>query len=203
MNSENAMTKRALLRTVLVPCSLLLTIATARAATAYLDPAGNDAWSGRMRSANTDRTDGPVGSLAGARDALRRIRAREGHDEPSRVVVADGLYSLEVPVVFSPRDGGSPGAPVVYTAAEGARPILSAGRKITGFTVGADGLWRASIPEVAAGKWYFEQFYVNNRWATRCRTPDQGYHYTLKPAGTGVNPLTGARENLEKNAFVA
>lgn len=37
----------------------------------------------------------------------------------------------------------------------GARPVFSGGRAITGWQRGADGVWTARVPDVAAGKWYF------------------------------------------------
>ena len=60
--------------------TLLATALVAGAATAgetilYVSPQGADQWSGRTAEANADRTDGPLATLAGARDALRRLRA--------------------------------------------------------------------------------------------------------------------------------
>ncbi|MCK4962349.1 MAG: hypothetical protein KAS19_07675, partial [Anaerolineales bacterium] len=37
----------------------------------YVSPQGNDRWSGRRTRPNKERTDGPVASLAGARDKIR------------------------------------------------------------------------------------------------------------------------------------
>jgi len=41
----------------------------------YLSPHGDDRWSGGLASPLADRTDGPVATLQGARDAVRRFRA--------------------------------------------------------------------------------------------------------------------------------
>ena len=41
----------------------------------HVSPAGNDAWSGTAPEPNVDKTDGPLASLQGARDALRKLRA--------------------------------------------------------------------------------------------------------------------------------
>ena len=51
-----------------------ITGAAAGDVTLYAAPDGNDAWSGRLERPNADGTDGPVASLAGARDAVRRAR---------------------------------------------------------------------------------------------------------------------------------
>jgi hypothetical protein len=129
----------------------------------HVAPAGDDAADGSQAK--------PVGSLIGARDALRRRRAA-GDGRPVRVVVADGTYRFAEPLTLMPGDGGTPDAPFRYEAAPGARPVFSGGRVITGFQPAKDGLWVARIPEVAAGDWYFEQLFVNGRRAVRARTPN-------------------------------
>ncbi|MBE0542786.1 MAG: hypothetical protein IH623_15625, partial [Verrucomicrobia bacterium] len=40
----------------------------------HVSPRGDDAWSGIPAKPNADKTDGPVATLAGARDALRKAR---------------------------------------------------------------------------------------------------------------------------------
>ena len=49
--------------------------ATAEGTTLYVATDGNNAWSGARPEPNADGTDGPLASLAGARDALRGLRA--------------------------------------------------------------------------------------------------------------------------------
>jgi len=172
----------------------LLAVGT-RAETLYVAPIGSDHWSGRA--------DRPLASLAGARDALRRFRANGGGRGPVHVVVAGGAYSLTAPFVLTPDDGGAPDAPVVYEAAPHARPVFSAGRAITGFHRRADGLWATRLPDVAAGRWYFEQIWVNNRRAARAGTPEGTYLYTRAKVGAGIDPQTGQRADLSRRAFVA
>ena len=163
---------------------------------------GNDRWSGRIARPNEGKTDGPLASLGGARDAVRRLRS-SGKRRPVRVQIAAGTYMLHEPVVFTPRDSGASGAPVVYEAAAGARPVFTGGRRITRFERRDDGAWSAHVPDVAAGKWTFEQLYVNGRRATRARTPNRFYHHMLGKAPYGVDPLTGKTANLANGAFIA
>lgn len=115
------------------------------------------------------KPDSPIASLAQARDAARKLR-ESGDQAPIIVHVYDGTYPLTEPVVFEPRDSG-----VSYEAAPGAKPIFTGGRKVTGFKAGANGVWTIQIPEVAAGKEYFEALWVNGQRATRARTPNEGY----------------------------
>jgi hypothetical protein len=60
----------------------------ALAATFYVAPDGNDTWSGRLSSVNSLRTDGPLASLPGARDAVRRFQTKGPQPEPVRVLIA-------------------------------------------------------------------------------------------------------------------
>jgi hypothetical protein len=155
--------------------------AFATEAVIHVAPTGNDAADGSRAK--------PVGSLIGARDAVRRIRAA-GNAGPVRVLVADGTYRLAEPLVLTPEDGGSAEAPVRYEAAPGAKPVFSGGRRITGFRAGENGLWVADVPEVAAGHWYFEQLWVDGRRARRATAPNTNWEEIAKvPAPPGSSFL--------------
>jgi hypothetical protein len=118
-------------------------------------------------------------------------------------VVAGGTYRLAEPIVFGPEDSGTEQCPITYEAAPGAEAILSGGRVIGGFRAGPGGVWTANVPEVAQGRWYFEQLYVGGRRATRARSPNQFYYYTQGQVLSGVDPATGIPVNLLNRAFVA
>ena len=129
---------RTRLPIVLRLCSvliLLLTLPTVcgHAESLYLSPQGNDHWSGRLPKPNGSRTDGPLASLEGARDAVRRLRTPGKPLEPVHVIIGDGMYVLPRTLILTPDDGGSPEAPVIYGAAPDAHPVFSGGRRITGF----------------------------------------------------------------------
>jgi hypothetical protein len=121
--------------------------------------------------------DGPIKTLAQARDMIRQQKEAEGLKEPVRVIVADGRYPLSEPFVLTAADSGTADCPISYEAAPGATPVFSGGRIITGFQPDKDGLWSVRILDVANGKWYFEQLFVNGRRAVRARTPNKWYHY--------------------------
>ena len=99
----------------------------------HVAPDGNDAWSGKLERPNGAKTDGPLGSLAGARDALRRLKQQGMGGAPVRVSFAGGTYALGAPVEFVAEDSGTEAAPVVYEAAAGAKPHFTGGRIITGW----------------------------------------------------------------------
>ena len=192
------------MRTTLATLTLLaaMTAVPAMAETVvYVSPQGRDTWSGALATANPDRTDGPLASLAGARDAVRRLRAQKPPAEPVRVVFADGAYPITAAVTFTPADSGTASSPTTFEAAPGALPVIEGGRRIHGFQVGSDGRWVTVIPEVRAGKWMFEQLFVNGRRATRARTPNTQYVYATGRVGEGIDPATGKLADLSGRAF--
>jgi hypothetical protein len=132
--------------------------------TIHVSPGGNDSWSGRLASPNRDGTDGPVASLKGARDAIRRMPERTG---AVTVTIADGVYPLLEPVLLEPLDSGTASAPITYEAAPGAKPIFSGAVQLTPWAATRDGLWRSRLP----GGIRAEQLWVNGRRATPAAVP--------------------------------
>ena len=61
--------------------------------TLYVAPSGHDDWSGSLPAPNRDLTDGPLASLAGARDALRRLKDGGALTGPATVYVRGGTYT--------------------------------------------------------------------------------------------------------------
>ena len=95
------------------------------------------------------------------------------------VLVSEGTYTLTKPFVLTPEDSGTKECPIIYEAEAGIRPVFSGGRVIKGFKRGEKGIWQTHIQQVAEGKWYFEQLFVNGRRAVRARTPNKFYHYMV------------------------
>jgi len=143
----------------------------------YVSPEGNDAWTGRFAKPNVEGTDGPLASLTGARDRIRQLKLTVSLTGPVRVIVMQGVYRLDQPLVLEVQDSGTAQCPIVYEAAPQAIPVFSGGRVITGFRPYKDGIWQANVPAVAKGNWYFEQLFVDGCRATRARTPNQFYFY--------------------------
>jgi hypothetical protein len=163
-------------------------VASAQTINFYVTPDGNDHWSGRLPRPNPQKTDGPLASLKGARDAVRRLKAQSPLTQPVRVLVTEGNYALTEPLVLTPEDSGTEQCPITYEAASRTFTVFSGGRVITGFKPNAEGIWTTNIPEVKAGQWYFEQLWVNGRRAVRARTPNKFYFYMLRRPGQGMDP---------------
>ncbi|MFJ9123859.1 discoidin domain-containing protein [Streptomyces sp. NPDC102340] len=94
-------------------------------------------------------------SLDGARDAARALAGRS-----VRVELAGGTYALSRPLELGAKDSG-----VTWAAAPGARPVLSGGRAITGWSANADGTWTAPVPEGVTPR----QLFVDGVRAVRAR----------------------------------
>lgn len=150
--------------------------AAADAAELFVSPLGNDAWSGKLAEPNADRTDGPLATLHKARDQARRLKAAG----PVTVLVRGGTYSMQQPLVLEPQDSGTAERPLVFAAYPGEQPVLSGGRRITGWQRGPGELWQVELPEVRAGQWYFRQLFVGSSRRQPARSPNDGYHRIAK-----------------------
>jgi len=122
----------------------------------------------------------PFATLSRARDAVRALIAA-GLKRDVTVEIAGGRYELDGPVVFGPADSGTAEHAVTYAAAAGETPVFSGGRTIRGLTRTAEGRWTGRIDDVAAGRWRFNELFVNGRRAVRARYPNEGFHRLVKP----------------------
>lgn len=87
----------------------------------HVSPSGDDKAPGTQAR--------PVRALTRAQALVRRNNAKRD----VTVVLADGVYTLDAPLLFRRADGGLNGHAVTWRAAEGAQPMLSGGRVVSGF----------------------------------------------------------------------
>ena len=194
------MRRYSALRMVL-PSLLLAATATLAAdvpaAHFFVAPGGKDTWSGRLAARNADGSDGPLGSLTGARDAVRRLKAKGPLSQPIIVLLRGGKYTVSEPVQFSAQDSGTEEAPITYAAYPGERPIFSGGVPITGWRKGEGPLWTTVVPEVKAGRWYFRSLFIDGKRKAPARTPNEGANFSARP----IKPIDRkARPESETNA---
>lgn len=72
----------------------------------------------------------PLATLAGARDAVRKMRAARGGQLPEggvHILVHGGTYPASGSFVLGAEDSGTDASPIVYQAAPGETPILDGG----------------------------------------------------------------------------
>jgi len=145
------------------PCawlvSLLAAVATVGAAEVYVSPAGSDNATGTKAE--------PLATLHAAQRKVRELRARgEG---PVTVTVMEGTYYLPKTLVFTPADGGTKDAPVTWTAAAGARVVISGGQRVAlDWKPYKNGIVQAGVPN----DFESDQLFVNGRRLPMARYPN-------------------------------
>ena len=131
------------------------------------------------RDDNPGTRESPLASMAGARDAVRRI-LQAGTDEDVTVLFRGGPYPLQGPVVFGLEDSAPAGRTITYAAWPGETPVFSGGRRIDGWRQTSRSTWTASLPEAAAGQWAFRCLYINGQRRTLARSPDDGRYFRME-----------------------
>jgi hypothetical protein len=110
------------------------------AADLHVSPKGNDS--------NPGTREKPLASLAGARDAVRKLN----RDAPITVHFAAGTYFVGKAIEFAAQDSGTEKAPVIYQAASGAVVRFTGGKEVTGWNPVTDPAVLARLPEEARGR---------------------------------------------------
>ena len=160
-----------------VAVSTVYGASAAKDADFYVSPDGNDDWSGELAEPNSAATDGPFATPRRARDAVRELIQTRGLTKPIKVLIRGGTYRISAPITLGPQDSGRSWAPVTYAAYPGEQPVISGGRRVTGWEKREDGLWVAHIQDVEDGEWYFRQFFVDGERRQRARMPNEGEGY--------------------------
>ena len=159
----------------------------------FVSTEGNDTWSGKLPAPNRSRTNGPFATIGAAQRAARAVKGQASPRTSVRISIRGGHYSLRKPLVFNPVDT-DPDAPhsrtlerkpwyapftVTYSAYTDEKPVISGGRRITGWKeepLNGRTVWVANLPAVRRGQWYFRQLWVNGTRRQRPRLPRQGFY---------------------------
>jgi Right handed beta helix region len=163
----------------------------------YVAVNGRDNWSGTLADPADDGSDGPFATIERARDVVRGIKGSGQLQGPVIVWVRGGRYARREPLLFGPKDS----APVTYIGYPGERAIIDGGRQISGWRakqLGQLQCWVTDLPEVASGRWYFRQLFVDGERRPRPRLPKHG-HFRVRES---VPPLDFATWRFnEENLF--
>ena len=131
-----------------------LMAATAEAGmTLHVSTQGRDTWSGRLSAPNATKTDGPLASLTGARDEVRRLRVKG--PLPTGGVTVEfqrGRYEQTALCAFTAEDSGAADTPIIYRAAAGADVRITGGVRLWQLKTLTDTNLLRRLPEVARGK---------------------------------------------------
>jgi hypothetical protein len=118
---------------------LLAGCLTSVAADVYVSPAGSDT--------NPGSREKPLASIEAARDIVR-AQIANGMKSDITVHLGAGNYFIESAIVFDDRDAGRNGHTITYRGAPNLATRIYGGRRITGWTKGSDGEYRASVPDL-------------------------------------------------------
>ncbi len=149
--------------------SLILIAASALAAAEppvadfVVSPDGNDANPGSLEE--------PFATIQRAQAAAREVIA-QGLDNNLTVLIREGEYVLEEPLHFGPEDSGTDNFIVTYGAYPGEAPVLSGGRRLTGWTEADGGKWTLNVAEAAGEVWPFRQLFADGQRLPRGRFPN-------------------------------
>ena len=106
---------------------------------------------------------------------------------PKEIVLKPGVRELSETMDFDADCSGC-----VVRSEDPAHPaVLSGGRRIRGWRVGADGVWRTTLDEVKSGRWDFNQLYVNGSRRFRPRIPESGFLMTGTNAWVEAKTIGG------------
>lgn len=136
----------------------------------YVATHGNDAWTGKLPVPNAPRSDGPLATLGRAQQLVRELKVQQP-GQAITVQVRGGKYFLEDTLVLGPDDSGSQEAVITYAAYPGEKPILSGGRRVTGWKPYKAKILKAELPGAKGGKWKFRQLFLNGERQIRARWP--------------------------------
>ena len=138
----------------------------------YVDPEGDDTWSGQLAAPNAAGTDGPFASLTRARDAVRDLKAAGAFTRPVTVMVRAGIYYLSEPLVLTPEDSGTPNRLITYQAYQDEKPVLSGGVPILDWTPYKGEIMQCSLPETTSSHPKFRQLFLDGKRQIRARSPN-------------------------------
>ncbi len=127
----------------------------------YVSPDGNDRASGNFFH--------PVRTIS---EAQKRVRSliKKGARGKIEVIISEGIYYLDKPLVFTPEDSGNDNLTIIYRSRKGSHPVIT-GALVTSDIKQQGKEWIAELPE---GTNPYD-IYVNGIRATRCRMPNKGY----------------------------
>lgn len=147
---ENRMMSYETLRKVLITTISFMCIWALNAQQSfYVSPTGNDA--------NPGTKEQPFKSVKKAQDAVRQVNSNMKGD--ITVYLRRGVYELAAPLQFDIKDSGTNGHYVIYKAYNDEIPVLSGGRKITGWKFDENGIWKAKLKRSDK----LRQLYVNGK----------------------------------------
>ncbi len=140
--------------------AVLLCVAAAFGAEIYVSPAGNDSSNGSIGS--------PLATFSAARDKADRLKAG---NTPVSVYFRAGTYYLDTTVLFGPANSGTAGAPIVYAAYPGEKPVISGGFRLPSTTTWSAYKGQIMVTTIAKNL-KIDQLFLNGNRQVLARYPN-------------------------------
>jgi parallel beta-helix repeat protein len=108
-------------------------------------------------------TDGPFLTIDHAK---AQVAVEKVHNAKCNftIFIKEGTYFLDRPISFAPVDSAADDYSITYAGYPGEKPVISGGRQVNGQWSPSKtnpNIWELYLTDVAAGKWYFQQLFVN------------------------------------------
>jgi len=185
----------------------------------YVNPTGNDLWSGTINLPNAVKTDGPFKTLERAKLAIRALKTTNQFTDKVTVTIAGGRYYLNQALNFSLLDSGLPGREVLWQGEPGAQVTISGGIPITCTKRNAT-YWDCPVTTLPVSTTYFDtgrikgngpkfELFVNDQKLELARWPDKDWAHIKLPLDTNsqfsvmeaMPRLTGDNSNAQVHIF--
>ena len=174
-----------MLTSILLCLGSFLTGATVpNAADFYVAANGSDTNPGTLEK--------PFATMGHAKEAVRAL-IRDGLKRDVKVLVREGGYTLDAPLVFTPEDSGTAEFAVTYAAWPGENPFISGARAISGWKAAGNNQWTVELPEVKAGKWAFRQLFADAKYSHGGRLPRGRF-----PNGTDLLTVKSVSDDVKE-----
>lgn len=122
----------------------------------HISTMGNDNWSGRLSQPNSNKTDGPLATLEGARNTIRKLREKKKFSKGDMVVeIHEGVFELNQVFELETRDGGIDNdSRIIYQGSKGKEVRLTGGKSIAKWDLVTDESVIEKLTPAVRGKIY-------------------------------------------------
>ncbi|WP_446809612.1 right-handed parallel beta-helix repeat-containing protein [Methylomonas sp. 2BW1-5-20] len=185
----------------------------------YVNPDGNDLWSGTAKTPNPQLNTGPFKTIERAKQAIRQLKQEHAFNEKVTVNIAGGIYYLNHPLNFNLIDSGFADREIIWQGEPGSNVTISGGIPINCEHQDTQ-LWRCPITTPPINTEFFDtgrikgnapkfQLYVNNQKMVLARWPDRDWAHIKAPfdekshfsSMEEIPPFTGEADNGQVHIF--
>jgi len=157
----------------------------------YVNPKGNDLWSGTLKQPNLQLTDGPFKTLERAKQAIRTLKQTNTFNDKVTVNIATGRYYLSQSLYFNLMDSGLVDREILWQGEPGAQVTISAGMPLACKKRNVK-FWDCPFKQMPVNSEFFDdgrikgnapkfELFVNDQKLELARWPNQGWAHIKVP----------------------